>query len=139
MLGLASILETVKERSKQSIILSAEDLIEQILCKFRSISPMVQSQIMVNFRYMSTHKQVQLDSVSCFFSPSELNIGFAPMLSLSVCIPLFIGVSAMVATVVASVRASGCSHCISSHNRSFFLCYCLIYRVLILEISIVNA
>ena len=33
--------------------------------------------------------------------PHELNIGFAPMLSLSACIALFIGVSAMVATVVA--------------------------------------
>ena len=38
--------EMIKERSKQSIILSVRNLIEQILCKFRSISLILQSQIM---------------------------------------------------------------------------------------------
>jgi len=41
---------------------------------------------------------------------TSLNMSFALMLSRSACIPLFIGVAVMVATVVASMRASVCSH-----------------------------
>ena len=44
----------------------------------------------------------------------ELDSRFAITLSLSTCIPLFIDVSGMVASVVASMRANGCSHSVSS-------------------------
>jgi len=41
------------------------------------------------------------------------------MLSQTVCIPLFIVVFGVVASVVASMRANGCSHCVSSWLVSF--------------------
>ena len=59
-------------------------------------------------------------------------MSFALMLSQSACIPLFIGAAVMVATVVASMRASVCSHFV------FVLQYLLISSVLILDVSTIN-
>jgi len=42
-----------------------------------------------------------------------------------VCILLFIVVFGVVATVVAGMRANGCSHSVSSWSVSFIQCYLL--------------
>ena len=58
--------------------------------------------------------------IQLVFSPNEKVICFALMLYLFICIPLFIAVSAMVARVVASMRANGCSHTVTLYFESFF-------------------
>ncbi len=60
------------------------------------------------------------------------------MLSLSACIALFIVVSAMVASVVASMRASCCSHFTILYFLSFLQCYLLVYSVLMSDVSTIN-
>ncbi len=68
----------------------------------------------------------------------QFDSSFALMLSLFACIPLFIDVSGMVASVIASMRATACPHSVTEYYTSFLGCYYLIYRVLISEVSTIN-
>ena len=63
---------------------------------------------------------------------------FALMLSLFACIPLFIDVSGVAVSVVASMRATACPHSVTEYYTSFLGYYCLIYRVLISDVSTIN-
>ncbi|GFH86047.1 hypothetical protein IMSAGC001_01451 [Bacteroides acidifaciens] len=68
----------------------------------------------------------------------QFDSSFALMLSLFACIPLFIDVSGVAVSVVASMRATACPHSVTECYASFLRCYCLIYRVLISEVSTIN-
>ncbi len=68
----------------------------------------------------------------------QFDSSFALMLSLFACIPLFIDVSGVVASMRASMRATDCPHSVTGYCISFLGCYYLIYRVLISEVSTIN-
>lgn len=51
----------------------------------------------------------------------QFDSSFALMLSLFACIPLFIDVSGVAVSVVASMRATACPHSVTEYYTSFFL------------------
>jgi len=55
----------------------------------------------------------------------QFDSSFALMLSLFACIPLFIDVSGVVASMRASMRATACPHSVTEYYTSFLGCYYL--------------